>query len=234
MTHYALCTIVTILIFCAAPSSWGQEYLLYAPQPVATKNMPPSQEGIIVQEIDVKKGDTLYKISRKFSGNGMYFPQILLFNSIHNPNLIYPGNKLKVPITKRSNVALPALPHNPEISLTELRAPETAKSVIKNKTRHKKKPETPTGKITARELPAVTTLSAPVPASYIRQTPPSRTAGSVSGQKLFEAAVNAYRIDDCRNALELLDRYLANNSDSPLAADANLYKADCYLKLSAQ
>ncbi len=53
-------------------------------------------------------------------------------------------------------------------------------------------------------------------------------------QKLFETAVKAYRQDDCRTALELLDRYLADNSGSPLAADATLYKAECYLKLSVQ
>ena len=59
-------------------------------------------------------------------------------------------------------------------------------------------------------------------------------ADAASGHKLFEAAVKAYRQDDCRTALELLDRYLTDNSGSPLAADAQLYKAECYLKLSAQ
>ncbi len=59
-------------------------------------------------------------------------------------------------------------------------------------------------------------------------------AAAPDAQKLFETAVKAYRQDDCRTALELLDRYLADNSGSPLAADATLYKAECYLKLSAQ
>jgi len=53
-------------------------------------------------------------------------------------------------------------------------------------------------------------------------------------QKLFETAVKAYRQDDCRTALELLDRYLADNSGAPLATGATLYKAACYLKLSVQ
>ncbi|MFZ2949775.1 MAG: hypothetical protein WA003_09860, partial [Desulfuromonadaceae bacterium] len=59
-------------------------------------------------------------------------------------------------------------------------------------------------------------------------------AVTVPGQELFEEAVTSYRQDNCRTALELLDRFLVGNPDSPLAADANLYKADCYLKLSAQ
>jgi TolA-binding protein len=54
------------------------------------------------------------------------------------------------------------------------------------------------------------------------------------GRKLFKAAVKAYQQEDCRTALDLLDRYLADNSASSRAADANLYKAECYMKLSAQ
>ncbi|MGB9080081.1 MAG: tetratricopeptide repeat protein, partial [Desulfuromonadaceae bacterium] len=59
-------------------------------------------------------------------------------------------------------------------------------------------------------------------------------AAATAGQRLFEEAVTSYRQNDCHTALELLDRFLAGNPDSLLAADANLYKADCYLKLSAQ
>ena len=280
MVYYGLRSIVTVLIFCTAATSWAKEsqghtpqpvtlvpkYLLYAPQPVATRQKSPSQEGIIVQEIDIQKGDTLYHISRKFSGHGMYFPQILLFNSIHNPNLIYPGNKLKVPLTHHADndenaaskpveksdkakaagvkktrpemkATAPArqstaTPQNTEISLSELRAPETAKST---KSTHKNKPVLPARKNTVSEASAVPKLSAPLPAYYTRQVPTIPPAvNAVSNQKLFEAAVKAYRVDDCRTALELLDRYLLNNPDSPLAADANLYKAECYMKLSAQ
>jgi len=269
MAHYALFTIITILFSCAPLSSWAQEFFLYSPQPVTGKQLPPLQDGIIVQEIFVKKGDTLHDISRKFCGNGMYFPQILLFNSIRNPNLIYPGNRLKVPINhhsgntqgadsksldklqkanatgaknlrqemkpvtpaRQTNAALQLQPQNTDISLGELRTPETVKRV---KSRHKKKTAPPPSKIAVSESPVVMPLSAPLPASYARQASPGRTADAVTGQKLFEAAVKFYRVDDCRTALELLDRYLANNSDSPLAADANLYKAECYLKLSSQ
>ena len=284
MAHFALCTLISILIFCTAPSSRAQEplrnapqqttpvqkYLLYAPQPVTTKQVSSVPEGILVQEINVKKGDTLYDISRKFSGHGTYFPQILLFNSIQNPNLIYPGNKLKVPLSKhvsidegadsklvdkpgkakpagakkarpdmksvtparQSNVAPPASSQNTEISLSELRAPETT---TRSKSPHRKKSASPSRKRSLPESSAVTEISAPLPAPYTRQAPQSRTVvDTASGQKLFEAAVKAFRIDDCTTALELLDRYLVSNSDSPLAADANLYKAECYLKLSVQ
>ena len=283
MAHFALRTLITIFILCTAPSSRaqepqrytpqsttpGQKYLLYAPQSVAAKQVATAPEGILVQEIDVKKGDTLYDISRKFSGHGTYFPQILLFNSIQNPNLIYPGNKLKVPLSKhvssdegadsklvdkpgkvkpagakkarsemksvtparQSNVAPPVSPQNTEISLSELRAPEKAK---RTKNTHRKKSASLSRKKPVPESPVPTGLSAPLPASYTRQVPQSHAVDAASGQKLFEAAVKAFRVDDCTTALELLDRYLVSNSDSPLAADANLYKAECYLKLSVQ
>jgi LysM repeat protein len=223
----------------------------------------------MVQEVDVIKGDTLYDISRKFSGHGMYFPQILLFNEIQNPNLIYPGEKLRIPITQQaiadkstdsmpadragtakaagrkitapkikpvssavqSKVAPSIQPQDTEIALSDLKATGAPTPV---KTGHRKKTVLPAREKTVREVSTARTLSAHIPASYIRPSSPDRsTVSAVSGQHLFEAAVKAFRVDDCHTALELLDRYLAENSGSPLAADAHLYKAECYLKLSA-
>ena len=51
---------------------------------------------------------------------------------------------------------------------------------------------------------------------------------------LYDRAFAAYRRGDCKTALELFDRYLAEQPASSQAADASLYKADCYLKLSGQ
>jgi len=75
-------TIVIALFTCMALPAWGQQYLLYTPQRLPSGQKRATQEGILVQEIEVQKGDTLYALSRKFGGRGMYFPQILLFNSI--------------------------------------------------------------------------------------------------------------------------------------------------------
>ncbi len=226
------------------------------------------QNGILVQEIEVRKGDTLYDLSRKFSGHGMYFPQILLFNSIKNPNLIRTGDTLRIPVSKReanvsertdskpadasrksetsggkntavkseshpparqSSAVLPDSARGTELSLSDLNTGGKSK----HKAKRKKKALAHTKRDQARKSPSVTPLVSPLPSPYkgAAVTPAIDTA---TGQKLFEAAVNAYRREDCRTALELLDRYLADNSGSPLAADANLYKADCYLKLSAQ
>lgn len=263
-------TTVIALIICMALPAWGQQYLLYAPQPVPSGQKASSQDGILVQEIEIQKGDTLYALSRKFSGHGMYFPQILLFNSIKNPNLIYPGNTLRIPATQKEG---PNLEHNDkkstgtsrkpkasgdkktpvkaeaqpavrqsagaspvsnpstELSLSDLKTVGTGKS---GTSRNKKKTAVHAKKNQSHESPAETSRLSPLPAAHKSAAAAAPAADADSGQKLFEAAVKAYRQDDCRTALELLDRYLADNSGSPLAADANLYKAECYLKLSAQ
>ena len=77
---------------------WGQDYL-YQPRPVAQGEQPPAGDGVLVREVLVKKGDTLSHLSKRFSGRGAYYPQILLFNSIKNPHLIYPGNLLRIPVS---------------------------------------------------------------------------------------------------------------------------------------
>lgn len=249
MTPLTRHIIVIALVTCTALPAWGQQYLLYSPQPVPSGQRASSQDGILVQEIEIRKGDTLIGLSRKFSGRGMYFPQILLFNSIKNPNLIYAGSTLRIPLaqnetgnsnridTKPAKTAAPSSPArkstgsspvsstSTEPSLSDLKTVDTDKN---RTSRSKKKTAVHAKKDLPRQLPAGTSASSQPKAAHII------SAEASAGQKLFEAAIKAYRQDDCRTALELLDRFLAGHSGSPLAADANLYKAECYLKLSAQ
>ena len=241
-------TTLLVIMICIALPAWGEQNLLYVPQPAPADQHVPSQNGILVREIEIQSGDTLYKLSRRFSGHGMYFPQILLFNDIKNPNLIYTGNTLKVPVTqaetavsdraassptassvkqkapghkkspRKSSAAAPASAASTELSLTDLNKSETQKGTPAKENRKSaspaKKGATQESLTTARKDPAA--------------------AKAAAGQQLYQAAVKAFQQEDCRTALSLFDRYLADNSASPLAAEANLYKAECYLKLSAQ
>ena len=63
---------------------------------------------------------------------------------------------------------------------------------------------------------------------------PAADGAAASEQMQFEQAMKAYRKDEYRTALRLFDRFLAEHPSSPLAADASLYKAECYLKQSNQ
>lgn len=114
---------------------------------------------------------------------------------------------LAMPAWSHSKDDSPARSQITEIPLSDLKAVESKQGT---KTRSKKKTSAKARK---------------------KQSVESQTA---SEHKLFERAVKAYRQDNCVTALGLLDRYLADYPGSPQAADANLFKADCYLKLSAE
>lgn len=259
MRPITLHSVVIALIISITLPAWGQEYFLYSPQPATPEQVKRPNDGILVQEIEVQKGDTLFDLSRKFSGRGMYFPQILLFNSLKNPDRIYPGNTLKIPVANKNTNAseqsetrtktssrtrkieahpvaahqatVSASPTNTELSLTDLKPGGTNKNAKKQL---KKKKSAYAKNATVDESRSGNIAPSRLPAAHKSATAKANSGGSGAGQKLFESAVKAYRKDDCRAALELLDRYLAENSGSPLAADASLYRAECYLKLSAQ
>ena len=81
------------------PASSAEEYSLFLPAPVEIDKITPPASGILVKKITIKRGDNLTALSRKYSGKGGYYPQILLFNKIRNPNLIYTGRPLLVPVS---------------------------------------------------------------------------------------------------------------------------------------
>ena len=45
----------------------------------------------------VVSGDTLWAIAKKYYSDGSKFPKIAEANKLKNPNLIYPGQVLKIP-----------------------------------------------------------------------------------------------------------------------------------------
>jgi LysM repeat protein len=227
---------VAIFLLAEVPSGWSQQQYLYVPTTVGTEAGAPGRDGVLVQDVAVQKGDTLYGLSRRFSGHGSYYPQILLFNDIKDPNKIYPGNVFKIPVPRHAT------------------AGQSDKPVVKNDKATDAASEIPAARsaeVTAVQKPVavVTPVAGADKAEVARDkkrgakekvvsvTKKQAAAGkseSVAGQNLFERAVKAYRQEDCRTALELFDRFLADNQASPFAADASLYKAECYLKLSAQ
>lgn len=45
----------------------------------------------------VQKGDTLWAIAKKFLGDGTRYPELASLNNISNPNLIFPGQQIRIP-----------------------------------------------------------------------------------------------------------------------------------------
>ena len=255
MTRCAPGITLAVMLTLAVPAL-GQQYYLYSPVPLDREEKVQRQDGILVREVPVQKGDTLFGLSRKFSGHGMYFSQILLFNNINDPDLIYAGDTLKVPVTrkesagmeKRSPVAKPksmdsrtkarpqairpkaagsaprSVAPQAELSIDDLKQTEDAKQPDRRVREKKSIPSDAAGTVTTQPETPLIMPQEQKPADSV----------SIAGQKFYERAMKAYRQDDCSTALELFDRFLAVDPSSPLAADAALYKAECYLKQSNQ
>jgi len=198
MTHSVSGMVLAILLLAGVTPGWSQQQYLYAPRPVAAGETVRKSDGVLVQEVAVKKGDTLSALSRTFSGRGSYYPQILLFNDIKNPDRIYTGDVLRVPVSRRA--------------VTGQAAAATEKKRARKHT---------------AAAPARTH------ARHASQQPAGAVAASAE-QRLFERAIKAYRQDNYRTALQLFDRFLAAYPASALAADASLYKAECYLRQSSR
>ncbi|MEE9310097.1 MAG: peptidoglycan-binding protein LysM [Cocleimonas sp.] len=58
------------------------------------------EQPIEVQFYEIAKGDSLWKIAKKFYGNGNDYPKIFEANKevIKDPDLIYPGQKIRIPM----------------------------------------------------------------------------------------------------------------------------------------
>ena len=198
-------TVAFVLYACAAGADSG-DYYLYAPRPATSSDAVVSGTGgVFVKEITIRKGDTLSAISRAFSGRASYYPQILLFNQISDPDLIYAGKTLRVPVAptairpkEQKARRVPQVPAQKETPAIEPRPVE-------------------------RKLPPVAEPPAPI-----------ETREAKGEQELYRKAVKAYRGETCEDALPLLDTFLKNYPESLLAPDAALLRADCHLKLSGQ
>ena len=62
----------------------------------ATQQVPQG-ERITADTYTIKEGDTLWDISIRAYGDGYRWPELAQVNAIQNPDLIYPGNTLKLP-----------------------------------------------------------------------------------------------------------------------------------------
>jgi LysM repeat protein len=198
MTRGVLIALVIILAGAISSAAIGDDYYLYKPEKVHTQKIPTPGEGVLTKTITIRRGDTLSKLSRKFSGRSAFFPQILLFNRIKNPDLIYAGAQLSIPLTRSAALAGEAGEEN--YNEAETKKPSTR--------RHAK---------THDKL----TTSAP-------------SSNDRAGHHLYKRGVAAFAGGHYHNALNIFNEFLATYPNSPDAAEATLYQAECYMKLSGE
>ena len=208
MKRFASALIMTLGVGCLSPlPALAADYLLYTPEEVqAEPAPPPAGDGVLVKRLTIRKGDTLSHISRKENGRASYYSQILLFNRIPNPDLIYAGDTILVPVmaTKGGKRVREAVR-----SGHALGAPEKAA------------PAAPT------PAPAARPALKPVTAT------PKVSSARVSGeQALYAKAVGEYKSGRYQAAAASFTRFLEQYPDSALAPDAALYKAESLDNLS--
>jgi TolA-binding protein len=195
MAREVIKALLIILAGAVTSASAAEEYNLYKPEKVQSQNIPAPGSGVLTKTITIQKGDTLKKLSAIYSGRSAFFPQILLFNRIKNPDLIYAGARLQVPLSQQATMSAPGK--------------ETPAAVRKR--RH------------AKHIRAV------------RHEKRISSAPSVSGmaeERLFNRGVRAFEARDYRKAIDIFEEYLKAYPNSPNAADATLYRAECYENLS--
>ena len=208
--------ILALSATAATAARAANDYTLYEPMPTESSTPPASpEEGLLVHNIVINKGDTLWGLASKYRGKGSYYPQFLILNKIADPDLIYAGKIIHVPVTPDR----PVTPHS--------RRAQGKKHAVAP-TRHTEEPVVPSAARPARRHEQPAAAAAP------SMSAPRVRSNEESEQRLFEAASRAYKTGDCKSALERFDRFLDRYPSSPLAADVSLYKADCYMKLSGQ
>lgn len=76
----------------------GKEKPIERP-PSENAGRPPVQESAPVRDYTIRSGDSLSKIAKEFYGNTGDWKKIYQANkdTIKDPNMIYPGQKIKIP-----------------------------------------------------------------------------------------------------------------------------------------
>jgi TolA-binding protein len=224
----------------------------------ARKNQILVKDGVSYREVTVQKGDTVYRISRRYSKEGASYLETLKFNNIDDPDQISSGDSIKVPLFRDKKEQKTPQPKQVKLPKPSEAVVPKQQSVVQP-TEKQITSETPIRKeapITAKKPDAglmvfphtqpLKSTTPPPPKHPAEQSVPTVqpatstekprpfSNNSTVGQKLFEKAIGAYRSGDCQTAVVLFNRYLAENASSLLAADASLLIADCYLKLSGK
>ena len=233
MTTTTRTMISALLIGALAAPAGAHQYYLYSPKPVTKDISYTAKDGVLVKDVPVERGDTLFDISRRLNGRGSYYPQILVFNEMKNPNLIHPGDVLKVPVRsfaageRLASAAVPAAATSARSPQPSAAEPVTDISISDLKRHETKKAKRPAP--AKRKTPAAQPSTESKPASEVQATPPSQPSAE---QQLYGQALSAFSKEDFRGAITRFERFLAEYPSSALAPDAALYKAESYMKLS--
>lgn len=192
--------------------------------------VPLDPQALVLVELRVAKGDTLWKFAKRYLARPQYYAQFLVYNNIKNPNRIYPGQILWVP--------LGPLKDHPEIFSGQ---------------------PVPRWILLRSDLPAAPQLSSPIqagvpvplpappvetgrsvtekPSSSDREPPSSPKAAppvSDPAQAEFEQDFDLFNRGDYSTAAGRFESFLVTYPDSPLRVKAEYYLAESYRLLEQE
>lgn len=103
MNHpFRACLGLGLLLFLPSCAKRGVvKTIAYTPPPAVIPEAPPSKEMPVVatlpEDYTVKSGDSLWRISRRLLGEGGRSRELARLNEVRVPDLIQPGQRLKLP-----------------------------------------------------------------------------------------------------------------------------------------
>jgi len=97
-----VCALAILLLALPVPADAADpDEVLLIPVPGTadlSAGLKPASQGItVLSRMTIRKGDSLWRIARRTLGRGDYYPLLLAFNAIQNPDLIYEGRSLLLP-----------------------------------------------------------------------------------------------------------------------------------------
>jgi LysM repeat protein len=167
------------------------------PGPSATLR-PASEEIQVLSRLTIKKGDTLWKLSKQTFGKGAYYPQLLAYNSVQDPDKIYAGKTLLLPEG--------TLNRHPELA-TRL-AGKTATVVF---------PAPPAS-------PSAASPGGPPPAASPAPAPRAANEEESEVRMIIEWAQQ----EKCGKVIAAADRFLSRYPESSRLVTVLWHQAECY------
>lgn len=200
--------------------------------------VPLDPQALVLVELRVAKGDTLWKFAKRYLARSQYYAQFLVYNDIKNPNRIYPGQILWVPLSPlkdhpeifsgqpaprwillRSDLPAPAQPASGgQPGRSEKADPssgEADRSAVE-----KALPDQPAVPLPNRESILSPQAAPPVRDLSVRQADPV--------QAEFEQDLNLFNRGECSTAAGRFESFLATYPDSPLRLRVEYYLAESY------
>lgn len=163
----------------------------------------------IVQEITIEKGTTLWKFSRTYLGRGYFYPHLLAYNDIANPNRIYEGKTILVPVAKvRDYQKRNELQGKTwSVNFTDLALESASRAPVKK-------------------------LAVRLPSKKEHVKLESSRDRAVSEQREFDRAKAEFEAGKYKEAARLFEGFASHHPRSSLKAEALFYAAEAQLKAS--